>query len=103
MDKLYPFSEPSSKERQEIRNCAKIFFYGGNPSSLEETKDAWSKWQVFFNVFLMIRDARYGNLIHLPFNVSAFDQPHRTMKVIQQIQSLYQEKIEEDTRKAFKQ
>jgi hypothetical protein len=56
---------------------------------------------VFFDAFLICRDARYGNLLHLPFEGGVFEQPAKTMNVITYIQSLYIEKLEYENKKSM--
>jgi hypothetical protein len=92
---LYPF-RITSQERKEIRDCARIYFYGGNPAAQEETEEAWLKWKKVFEVFLICRDARYGNLLHLPFSGGVYEQPAKTMDAIEQIQACYYEKLKDD-------
>lgn len=95
-----PFSA-SEREQQEIRDCGQIFFDGGNPAADSEIAEYWEKWKTFFDVFMLIRDARYGNLLMLPFDVSAFEQPVKTTRVIQIIQAMYIDKIVKEQEKAF--
>jgi hypothetical protein len=67
-----------------------LILAGNNPVLIPETKDCFiKKWKIFFDIFLICRDARYNNLIHLPFDGSVIEQPCKTMEVIQYIQNLY--------------
>jgi hypothetical protein len=78
-----------------------LLFWGANPLYQEETKDTFLRWKVFFDAFLISRDARYGNLLHLPFGGGVFEQPSKTMNVITFIQSLYIEKLEYENKKSM--
>lgn len=49
-----------------------------------------------------MRDARYGNLLHLPFEGGVLDQPAKTMAVYEVIQSIYCNKLAEDMEKSMK-
>jgi hypothetical protein len=57
------------------------------------------RYKILFDTFLIIRDVRYGNLLHLPFEGGAAEQPAKTMEGILLIQSIYREKIEEENKK----
>lgn len=92
----------SPSERQEIKECGKIYFDGGNPLCQEETKDAWKKWEFFFDSFLIMRDARYGNILHLPFSGGVIEQPSKTMSVYRAIDDIYVQKIADDMEKALR-
>ena len=101
MDRKLTFQVTPSEER-EIKECGRLFFKGGNPAALEETKEAWEKWNYFFTSFLFMRDARYGNILHLPFEGGVLNQPAKTMAVYGIIQTLFCEKLMEDMDKALK-
>lgn len=95
----YPFGL-SKKEVQEIRDCAQIYFYGGDPGSDSEIKDCWnSKWKLFFESCFNCLDARYGNFLMLPFSGGAMEQPIKTMEVYSVIRNCYREKITKDLEK----
>mgnify|MGYP007112523856 FL=1 len=49
-----------------------------------------------------MRDARYGNLLHLPFEGGVLDQPAKTMAVYGVIQAIYCDKLVEDMEKSMK-
>jgi hypothetical protein len=49
-----------------------------------------------------MRDARYGNLLHLPFDGGVLEQPAKTMAVYGIIQSIYCDKLLEDMEKSMK-
>ena len=83
------------KSRREIRDVGKILLWGGNPLADEEITTLYNKWRFFFDTFLTIVDRKNGNWMHLPFNVSASEQPYTTMQVLEAIRSLYFERLEE--------
>lgn len=102
MDRKLPFSI-TRQEEQELRNCSQIFFYGGNPYNDPEIKEVWqNKWELFFEVFLLCIDARYGNFLRMPFEVSVFEQPRKTIQVFFLLQNLYREKLDKDQKAAMK-
>ena len=68
---------------------------------MEETAEYWNKWKKFFEVFIICRDARYGNLLHLPFEGGVYEQPCKTMDVMEQIQSCFIEKLNDETGSAL--
>lgn len=96
-----PFSI-TRQEEQELRDIAQIFFYGGNPESDSEIKGFWSKWKIFFECFFLCVDARYGNFLRLPFEVSAFEQPKKTIQVFFLLQGLYREKLDKEQKQALR-
>ena len=49
-----------------------------------------------------MRDARYGNLLHLPFVGGVLEQPAKTMAVYGVIQAIYCDKLMEDMEKSMK-
>ncbi len=83
-------------EQREIRQVGNLFFKGVNPAEEKECAEAWNKWRMFFELFLMIVDRKYGNLIHLPFAGSPSIQPYKSYKVIELIQLLYFEKLKRE-------
>jgi hypothetical protein len=99
MVEKHPFSS-TPQERRELRQCAKLLFWGSNPAYQDETKEIFKKWTIFFDVFLWCRDARYGNLLHLPFSGGAFEQPAKTMSILTYIQSIYLEKLDYENRRS---
>lgn len=101
MDGIHPFSLREDEAR-EIKEIARVFFKGGNPMADKELKECYPKWSIFFSIFLAARDARYGNLLHLPFEGGAANQPMKTMAVIQLIQSVYIDKLVDEQNKAFR-
>jgi hypothetical protein len=101
MVQVNPFSV-APEEAGEIRQCARLLFKGANPAHQNETREAYQKWKYFFDVFVMSRDARYGNLLHLPFEGGVFEQPSKTMDAIMLIQSVYIEHLKEEQEKASK-
>jgi len=90
----------NEEEQQEIRNCAKIFFYGGNPNADSETKSEWQKWQSWFDIFVLCVDARYGNFLRLPFNCDLWEMPKKSISVMFLLQNLYREKLADDMQKS---
>jgi len=52
-------------------------------------------------VFIVCRDARYGNLLHLPFAGGVYDQPCKTMDVLEQIRANFLEKLTDDQEKTL--
>lgn len=75
---------------------ALIYFKGGNCYADPEIKESFLKWQNFFELFIQSVDARYGNLLHLPFSGGVFEQPCKTMKVFEELRHLYQEHLKEE-------
>ncbi len=94
MDELAPFL--TEIEQKEIRQIGNLFFKGVNPAEEKECIDAWNKWHFFFDIFLMIVDRKYGNLLHLPFAGTPSIQPYKSYQVIELIQTLYFEKLKRE-------
>lgn len=87
------------KSRREVRDVAKVLLWGGNIENEEEIYKLYIKWKIFFDIFLTIVDRKNGNWQHLPFNVSAFYQPYKTLQVLEYIRSIYFERLEELNKK----
>jgi hypothetical protein len=100
LGRLNPF-RIKAEERKEIRQVALIYFDGGNPAAMEETAERWQKSKKFFEIFAVCKDARYGNLLHLPFSGGVYEQPAKTMNVIEEIQNAYIEKLAEKMKGSF--
>ncbi len=62
----------------------------------EETRESYTKWKTFFDYFLFSVDRRTGSFLHLPFSGGSFEQPVKTMAVLQIMQGVFFEKMEED-------
>ena len=89
----------TEEERRELREVARLFFIGGHPESDPEIKHFWFKWRVYFEVFSICVDSRYGNILHLPYSGGVMEQPHRELQILQYLQSLYREYLNEETKK----
>jgi hypothetical protein len=95
LDGRPPFQQ-SPQERIEIRNLFKVISSGGNPLNHPETKHIFPKYKTIFDIFDFCIDVRYGNMIHLPFNGGALDQPSKTMDILKYLQFLFRQKIADD-------
>jgi hypothetical protein len=63
---------------------------------MDETADSWAKWKKLFDCFTAIRDVRYGNFLHFPFSGGYYEQPEKTMEVLEIIRGLYLEKLADE-------
>lgn len=85
------------KERQDIRDVAKVLFYGGVPND-SAIEPLYKNWKYFFDLFLLIVKRESGD-IDSPTNNSPHEQPYKTMQVMQLMQNLWIEKLIEDMAK----
>jgi hypothetical protein len=83
-------------EYQEIRDVAKIIFYGGSPDCDLTIEDCYKKWKYFFDLFLSIINPKNGFFQHLPTNNSPHEQPYKTMQVLSVMREIWIEKINDD-------
>lgn len=98
MDEPHPFIE---EERREIRNIARVVFWGGDPDCDTELAPLNKKWGPVFKLFLHCVDRRYGNYLHFPAAGGALDQPHRLMQVFDVMRDIFTEKIREDEKRKW--
>lgn len=91
----------SKREERELKDCAQIFFKGGNPAQDSELKEVWNKWWVVFSHFMLCIDARYGNFLHLPFSGGVMEQPMKTTACFQILQNEFRKKLDSEQKKAL--
>jgi hypothetical protein len=60
---------------------------GGGPSP--DTRDLWSRWGLLVQLFFWAINRENGTLQHLPYNVSLFDQPYKTMLAFDLLQGMF--------------
>jgi hypothetical protein len=60
----------------------------------------YRKWELWFDLFDVMIDVRYGNFLHLPFSGGVAEQPVKTMAILSYIQSLFRKKIADEQKKA---
>ncbi len=95
------FTSNYGKKKQEIRDVAKQYFYGGNVSQ-PEILPLFKKWHFYFQLFLMCINTKNGYYEHLPVNTSAINQPYVTMQIMDLLKDLWIEKIKYDQDQASK-
>lgn len=88
------FSDAIKKiESRELRDASLEFFKGGqiDPSVI----DAFTKWRFFLVLFNRIINHETGDYIHPPTNNPWFNQPFRTMLILDFIRNIFIERLQE--------
>lgn len=102
MSGLNPFPfELGKRERQAIRDIAKVLFSGGNLELDEELKEDWHKFSFFFDTAFFCLDARYGNWLFSPMDCAPSEIGTKTFEVYETIRGLFREKIDREMNSAL--
>lgn len=88
-------SAVKKKDVQVIRDCAKVFFDGGNPGTDLELANDWKSLGVYFDIFLTVRNSLTGDFNFFPFAGGYMDQPYRTTQILKTIQNYFYEKLQQ--------
>lgn len=89
-------------EKSELKEVARTFFRNGHPESDPEIKNIWPKYQILLEAFVLMADAKHGNILNLLFSGGVLEQPYKTTNCILEIQGVYREYISEETQKALR-
>lgn len=93
MDGFSPFRQV---DRWEIRQVAKIVFYGGSVDD-EAIYPLYLKWKFYFSIFDKIIEHRSGDYRCPPFQtIDWIYQPYKTMQVFDLLRELWIQKLKSD-------
>lgn len=92
----------TESDKRELRDISQVFFEGGHPDRDPEIKTIWSKWKIYFESFMLIIDARYGNLLHLPYSGGILEQPYREAYIYLELQGNFREHLQKEADRALK-
>jgi hypothetical protein len=91
-------SEKKTRIEYELRQVAKMVFYGGSASA-PEIAPLYFEHQFMFELFDRIIEHKTGDYRHFPFAVSPVHQPYVTMWILDYLRGLWIQKLIDETKR----